>query len=113
MEKIKIPYEQLVKIVTDEFIAGADDAYLPSVQKTARGCRFLGIIFKKSLVSATGKYRLNVSGGLWFMFKIRKRVWVENLETNQIYKLNKCGHWKKFYKAVETACKMERINRSR
>lgn len=111
MEKIKIPYENLVKIVTDEFITGADGEYLRSVQKTARGCRFLGIVFKKSLVSKTGKYSLNVSGGLWLMFITRKRVWVENRETKQIYKLNKCSHWKKFYKAVELACKMERIKR--
>ena len=36
-ETIRISYEQLTKLVKDEFIKGANDEFLKKVQKTAKG----------------------------------------------------------------------------
>ena len=109
-ETIRLPYEELAKLVTDEFIKGADDAWLGKVLKTAKG----GVVFNKDMKSENERYELHVGtrprGLLWLA---SKPVWILDNETNRFYQLDKNTKWKKFYKAVEAAVKMERINRDR
>lgn len=109
-ETIRLPYEQMVGLVKDEFITGADDEYLGYVLKIAKG-----LWYKKdgedffNLISANGRYLfkvLKVSGS-------KRSVWIEDHEANKFYQLDKDKDWKKFYKEIETAIKMEQINRSR
>lgn len=110
-ETVRLPFEQVAEIVKDEFIKGADDEFLNKVAKTAKG----GNIFTdKKLESKTGRYLLFVGhtqNGI--MFGRRKTVWIEDTETNKFYQLDKDRRWKKFYKAVDSAVKMEKINRGR
>ena len=110
-ETVRLSCDELVKIVKEEFIYGADDEYLKKVCKTAKGG---SVITKKQLVSANGRYKLevgNIQRGM--MFGIRKTVWVFDDETNKFYQLEKDRHWKKFYKATQSAINLEKINRDR
>ena len=109
-ETIRLPYNELVKIVEKEFIAGADDDFLAKVQKTAKG----GIATVKEIKSQDERYDFHVgsrpNGFLWLN---SKPVWVFDNETRKFYQLDKNLKWKHFYKAVENSIKMEKINRSR
>lgn len=110
-ETIRLSYEQIAEIVKDEFIKGADDEFIEKVRKTAKG----GNMFtEKKLESKSGRYLLyvgNTQSGL--LFGRRKAVWIQDNEANKYYELDKDRKWKKFYKTVESACKMERVNRGR
>lgn len=111
-ETIRVPYEQMAKIVRDEFISGADDEFLEKVKKTAKG----GSLFtEKKLESKTGRYLFyvgNLQRGFLLLGK-RKTVWIKDIEANKFYQLDKDRYWKKFYKAVLGEINMEKINRSR
>lgn len=110
-ETIRVPYEQIVEILKDEFIAGADDDFLQKVLKTSKG----GNLFtSKKLESKSGRYLFHV-GNLQrgIIFGKRKCVWIQDNETNKFYQLDKDRYWKKFYKSADAAIKMEKINRSR
>ena len=110
-ETIRLTFDQVAEIVKDEFIKGADDEFLNKVAKTAKGG---GLFTVKNLESKAGRYTLhvgNIQNGI--IFGRRKAVWIQDNEANKFYELDKDRKWKKFYKAVETACKMERINRNR
>lgn len=112
-ETIRLSFEQVAEIVNREFIIGADDEFLSQVIKTAKG----GAVKAWTLVSKNGRYEMRVAGDIPNILDLllgrKKVVWVEDNEANKFYQLDKDRKWKKFYKAVETACKMERINRSR
>lgn len=109
-ETIRLPYEELAKIVTDEFINGADDTWLAKVVKTAKG----GFFFQKDMKSKTGRYDFHVGtrphGLVWLA---SKPVWVLDNQENKFYQLDKNAKWKRFYKAIDAAVKMEKINRNR
>ena len=109
-ETIRLPYEEMAKIVTEEFIKGADDSELAKVMKTAKG----GFLFDKEMKSKSERYDFHVGtrphGLVWLA---SKPVWVLDCEANKFYQLDKDLKWKKFYKAIETAVKMEKINRVR
>ncbi len=111
-ETIRVPYEQIVEILKEEFIVGADDEFLQKVLKTSKG----GNLFtEKKLESASGRYLLHVGNlqrGFLLLGK-RKTVWILDNEANKFYQLNKDKFWKKFYKSVDAAIKMEKINRNR
>lgn len=110
IETIRLPYEELAKIVTDEFIKGADDVWLGKVLKTAKG----GFMFNKEMKSKNERYNFHVGtrprGLVWLA---SKPVWILDNEANRFYQLDKDTKWKKFYKAIEVAVKMEKINRNR
>ena len=109
-ETIRLPYEEVAKIVTEEFIKGADDAGLKKVLKTAKG----GFLIDKEMKSQNERYDFHVGsrphGLVWLA---SKPVWVFDREENKFYQLDKDLKWKKFYKSIETAVKMEKINRAR
>lgn len=109
-ETIRLPYEELAKIVTDEFIKGADDAWLGKVLKTAKG----GFVITKDMKSKNERYDFHVGtrphGLVWLA---SKPVWILDNEANRFYQLDKDTKWKKFYKAIEVAVNMEKINRNR
>ncbi len=109
-ETIRLPYEELAKIVTDEFIKGVDDARLGKVLKTAKG----GVVFCKEMKSENGRYVFYVGtrprGLLWLA---SKPAWILDNEANKFYQLDKNIKWKKFYKTIKVAANMERINRNR
>lgn len=109
-ETIRLPYEELAKIVTDEFITGANDAWLKKVLKTAKG----GFVFPKDMKSTNERYDFHVGtrprGLVWLG---SKPVWIFDNEANRFYQLDKNIKWKKFYKAIEAAVNMEKINRNR
>lgn len=109
-ETLRLPYEELVKFVDEEFVRGADDAFLAKVKKTAKG----GIVFYKEMKSVNGRYDFHVgtrpNGLLWLN---SKPVWIFDNEANKFYQLDKNLKWKKFFKAVETAITREKINRNR
>lgn len=109
-ETIRLPYEELARIIADEFIKGADDAWLSKVLKTAKG----GVVFTKDMKSENERYHFHVGtrprGLLWLA---SKPVWILDNEANRFYQLDKNSKWKKFYKAVEVAVNMEKINRMR
>ncbi len=110
-ETIRVPYEQIVELVKEEFIADANDEFLQKVLKTSKGGNFFT---SKKLESASGRYLLHV-GNLQrgIIFGKRKCVWIQDNETNKFYQLDKDRYWKKFYKSTDAAIKMEKINRSR
>lgn len=109
-ETIRLPFEELVKFVDEEFVRGADDAFLTKVKKTAKG----GVVFHKEMKSANGRYDFHVgtrpSGLLWLN---SKPVWIFDNEANKFYQLDKNLKWKKFYSAVEAAIAKEKINQNR
>lgn len=109
-ETIRLPYEQLASLVTDEFIKGADDAWLGKVLKTAKG----GFVITKEIKSKNERYTFHVGtrprGLLWLN---SKPVWILDNEANKFYQLDKDTKWKKFYRAIEAAVSMEKINRIR
>ena len=110
-ETVRISYDTLSKIVTDAFIVGAEDDFLQKVQKTVKG----GLFFPKELKSQNERYELYVGymqrgalvggGG--------KPAWVFDNEANKFYQLDKDNKWRKFYKAVKEAIKLEKYNRNR
>ena len=108
-ETIRLPYEELAKIVTDEFIKGAEDAWLDKVLKTAKG----GFVIAKDMKSINESYDFHVgtrpNGLVWLA---SKPVWVLDNEANRFYQLDKDTKWKKFYKAIEAAVNMEKQQRS-
>lgn len=111
-ETIRLTFEQIAKIVKDEFIDGANDEFLDKVLKTAKGGSF---ITEKRLESANGRYLLFVGrtqDGV-ALFGRRKQVWVEDKEANKFYQIDKKRSWKKFYKAVSAYINMEKVNRNR
>ena len=109
-ETTRLHYEELSKIVTDEFIKGADDAWLGKVLKTAKG----GFVITKEMKSKNERYDFHVGtrprGLVWLA---SKPVWILDNEANRFYQLDKDIKWKKFYKAIEVAVNMEKINRNR
>ncbi len=110
-ETLRIPYDELVKIIQQEFISGADDEFLNKIQKTAKG-GFTATY--KELQSINERYIFRVgsrpNGIVWLS---SKPVWVFDNEANKFYQLDKNLKWKKFYKSIQTAIKMEKINRNR
>ncbi len=110
-ETIRLPYEQMAEIVKKEFIIGADDEFLSQIIKTAKG----GAVKAGTLLSKNGRYEMRVAGDIPNILDLllgrKKVVWIQDNEANKFYQLNKDRKWKKFYKEVETACKMERIHR--
>lgn len=110
-ETIRVPYEQIVEILKEEFIVGADDEFLQKVLKTSKGGNFFT---EKKLESKTGRYLFHV-GNLQrgIIFGKHKVVWIQDNEANKFYQLDKDRYWKKFYKSVDAAIKMEKINRNR
>lgn len=109
-ETIRISYDALSKIVIDAFVVGADDAFLAKVLKTAKG----GFAIPKEMKSKEGRYDLHVgarpNGCVWLS---SKPVWVFDREVNKFYQLDKDSKWKKFYKAIQSAIQLEKINRKR
>lgn len=109
-ETIRLPYEELAEIVRKELINGADDAFLALVRKTAKG----GFLFPKEMKKPDGRYEFHVGAlqsGMWLLRM--KSVWLLDNEQNRFYQLDKDRKWKDFYRLVDTAIKMERINRER
>ncbi|MEE1357067.1 MAG: hypothetical protein UHG68_05815 [Clostridia bacterium] len=108
-ETIRMPYEELAKIVEREFISGADDLFLAKVQKTAKG----GFAITKQLKSANSRFDFHVgarpNGCVWLP---SKPVWILDHEYNKFYQLDKNIKWKKFYNAVAEAVNREKTNRN-
>ena len=109
-ETIRLPYNEIVKILEKEFISGADDEFLNKVRKTAKG----GFAVPKEMKSKNERYDFRVGtrprGLLWLN---SKPVWIFDNEANTFYQLDKNLKWKKFYKAVDTSIKVEKINRNK
>lgn len=109
-QTIRVPYDALAQIVTEEFISGAEDDFLAKVLKTAKG----GFFFPKEMKSQNERYDFHVgtrpSRCAWLN---SKPVWLLDHEANKFYQLDKNIRWKKFYKAIKTAVQMEKINRNR
>lgn len=111
-ETIRISYKQLAEIVKEKFIIGSDDEFLKKVLKTAKGGYFS--YAGKLLNSVDKKYTLSVGtrhNNILFLFGGGMYAYVLDNEENKCYQLDKNRHWKKFYKAVETAINTEKINR--
>ena len=109
-ETIRISYDALSKIVIDAFVAGADDAFLAKVLKTAKG----GFAIPKEMKSQNERYDFHVgarpNGCVWLS---SKPVWVFDHAANKFYQLDKDLKWKKFYKTIQSAIQFEKINRNR
>lgn len=104
-ETIRLPYEEVTNLIEQYFIAGADDALLENIRKTAKG----GIILAKNLSSKDGRYSLHVEPCA--LLSSSKIVWIFDNDNNMFYQLDKNRKWKKFYQLVDVKIKMERINR--
>lgn len=89
---IRVKYDELAKIVTDKFIAGADDSFLKTVAKTAKG----GIVISKEMKSKNERYDLHVgvrpNGLIWLN---SKPAWVFDNEEQTFYQLDHNIKWKK------------------
>ncbi len=102
--------EELLKIVNEQFIIGADDLLLAKVKKTAKGG---GIITWKQMMSQDNRYKFFV--GNWnyiWIFGRRKIVYVLDNQENITYMLKSGWKWKKFYKSVIEAIIVEKSKRS-
>lgn len=105
-ETIRLPYEALAEVVTQKLINGADEALLAQVKKTAKG----GFLFAKEMKSLDGRYEFHVGARQRGPISM-KTVWLFDNEQNKFYQLDKDRRWKKFYRLVDTAVKMEQLNR--
>ena len=110
-ETLRLPYAELANIVDQEFIRGADDAFLKKVKKTAKGG---GLFFNREMKSKNERFDFHVGtrpyGLAWLP---SKPVWVFDREENKFYQLDKNLKWKKFYKAVLETIKTEKENRNK
>ncbi len=108
-ETIRFATEALCELVKEHFIQGADDAFLESVRKTAKGG---GLLRNTRLFSKDNRYELfvsNIHRGM--IFGIRKTVYILDHEKNVFYELDKEKNWKQFYTVVDGMIKLEKINR--
>ncbi len=108
-ETIRLTYDKMVELIKTDFINGADEEFLNMILKTAKGGNFFT---EKKLESKNGRYLFyvgNLQRGI--IFGKRKTVWIKDDEANKFYQLDKDRYWKKFYLLVDSAIKMEKINR--
>lgn len=113
-ETIRLPFDQMAQLVQDWFIAKADDEYLEAVGRTAK-CA--GVFPVRKMTSKDEKYNWRVEKLRWSIFDVirgrRKVVWILDVDAKKFYQLDKDKDWKKFYNAVDTAIKMEKVNRNK
>lgn len=113
METVCISYDQMAAMVRTTFIEGADDDYLKKVKRTAKSRTFDRYSIDE-LDSKDGNCKLTVYPILssFFILLLGKHVSLTNQEEKKIYTI-KSRQWKKFYKAVELAIEIEKINRNK
>lgn len=107
-ETIRLPYDVLVEMVKQKLINGADDDLLARVRKTAKG----GFLFAKDMKSPDGRYDFHVGARQRGPISM-KTVYLFDNEQNKFYQLDKDRRWKKVYRLLDTAIKMEQINRGK
>lgn len=107
-ETIRFSTDAMCELVKEHFIQGADDAFLESVRKTAKGN-----LFKiANLFSKNNRYELRVQNiQIGILCKTQKSVYVLDHEKNTFYQLDKDKNWKKFYTTIDNMIKLEKINR--
>lgn len=112
METVCISYSQMASMVRTKFIEGADDDYLKKVKRTAKSRTFDRYSIDQ-LDSKDGNCQLTVYPILssFFILLLGKHVSLTNQEEKTVYTI-KNRQWKKFYKAVELAIEMEKLNRN-
>lgn len=107
-ETIRFSTDAMCELVKEHFIQGADDVFLESVRKTAKGNFFTRAI----LVSKNNRYELRVENTrIGMLCRIEKSVYVLDHEKNVFYQLDKDKNWKKFYAKTDNLIKLEKINR--
>lgn len=112
LENEVIPYEQMVGMVRENFIKGADDDFLKKVKKTAKGDTFTDGM--RLLDSKDERFRLIVqpvfrSFMVWIM---GKDVSFVDRQEGKHYMI-RSRQWKKFYKFVLRVIEEEKLNRTR
>lgn len=104
----KVSYDEIVKVVAQKFISGADEDFLRKVEKTAKGAR--GSF--KNLKTPDKKILLSVSPGPTFLFWLKHHdVAVKNQETKEVFEMSSAKDWPKFYEGVKDEIEKERKNR--
>lgn len=105
-ETIRIEPKQLLQIVKDEFIFGADEETLKMLFKMAKG-PFWG----RKLLSKNERYCFMINGlQRNYAFGVGRTVWVEDLEKKCFYQISD-RKWRKFKKLFASALNQERISR--
>lgn len=108
----RIPYEQMVSMVRENFIKGADDDFLKEIKKTAKGGMFqYGI---RSLDSKNERFRIIVNPlmGSFMIWIMGKDVSLIDKQEGKDYMI-RSRQWKKFYKFVLRTIEDEKLNRTR
>lgn len=104
-ETVRLPWEELVKIVQQEFIIGEDETFLDEVQKTAKGA----IVGYKETVSKNGRYKFRVGARPQGALLISsKPVWIFDIEEKRFYQLDKDIKWKSFYDGIVQEINIEK-----
>ena len=111
LETVAISWEQMVELVRVHYIAGADDAFLKQVKKTAKSVTFQHYTIN-TLDTASGRYRLTVYPiiGSFMILLLGKSVSLTDREEKKDYKIPG-RKWKKFYKGVVAAIEAEKAGR--
>lgn len=102
--RIEISCEEMVKMVTKEFITGSDAAFLKKVGKTAKGGGMLND-FGRVLCNKDKTFGFCVFKPLFF-FMNKEVIFTD--EVNKLsYIMTPKKDWKKFYQAIKDAIAKE------
>ena len=112
LEHVNVSYEQLGGMVQEHFIKGAEDKFLKTVQRTAKGGSFSGGI--RTLDTGDNRFRLTVNPGAGSFM-----VWILGKSVSVVDRVEKKDYtipgrdWKKFYKLVTRLVEDEKMSRGK
>lgn len=101
-ESKKIQCEEMVQMVTREYVKGADEKFLHKVEKTVKGGSQ-----PKSLYSKNEQFFLTVTD-TWIFFLNNRDVLLLDETANIIYELESSKEYRNFYKRMKEEIEKER-----
>ena len=104
-QNLKISCEEMVKMVTKEFIAGSDSAFLKKVEKTAKGGGMLNDV-GKALHNKNQTFTFEVLKPLFVSMK-GKDVVLYDRENDIVYDMDSKPDSPKFYEGIVNAIAKE------
>jgi len=105
-QEMKIPYEKMVEMVTENFIVGSDRAFLKRVEKVAKG----GGMFNDTgdvLHNKNKTFSLFVLKPFFFFMKGKDVILTDDVN-NIVYEMIPKTDWPKFYEEIVKAIEEER-----
>ncbi|MBQ9806996.1 MAG: hypothetical protein IJW49_10910 [Clostridia bacterium] len=104
-ESKRISCEEMVQMVTREYVKGADEKFLHKVEKTVKGGSNLKILDSKDK-----NFSLTI-GDTWIFFLNNRDVLLLDEKANIIYELESTKEYRNFYKRMKEEIEKERQNK--